>query len=186
MSKSTNTVVYFDWKTVIYTYEILTWPHSFPLLKKNRIISSYYLSLISTCADECDWRFHWQHKLCATFSAIKVYYRICTLRHIRIEINHGSRSVFWVLTIFLDNIITFIARALLILSICWHWLVQIFHIITSGGCPKNGYLHNNNNIRSMWYISIVLFFQNDCIWIGNMEVSIFRTATRSYYMENLY
>jgi hypothetical protein len=36
----------------------------------------------------------WQHKLCATFSAnvninyrlpIKVYYRICTLRHIRIE-----------------------------------------------------------------------------------------------------
>jgi hypothetical protein len=39
-----------------------------------------------------------QHKLCATLSAnviinyrlpIKVYYRICTLRHIRIEINHG-------------------------------------------------------------------------------------------------
>jgi hypothetical protein len=45
----------------------------------------------------------WQHKLCATFSAnvkinyrlpIKVYYRICTLRHIRIEINHGSQNVF--------------------------------------------------------------------------------------------
>ena len=42
------------------------------------------------------------HKLCATFSAsvninyrlpIKVYYRICTLRHIRIEINHGSLNV---------------------------------------------------------------------------------------------
>jgi hypothetical protein len=41
----------------------------------------------------------WQHKLCATFSAnvninnrfpIKVYYRICTLRHIRIKINHES------------------------------------------------------------------------------------------------
>ena len=39
------------------------------------------------------------HKLCATFSAtvcinyrlpIKVYYRICTLRHIRIGIKHGS------------------------------------------------------------------------------------------------
>jgi hypothetical protein len=39
----------------------------------------------------------WQHKLCATLSAhvninyclpIKVYYRICTLRHIRIEIIH--------------------------------------------------------------------------------------------------
>ena len=49
----------------------------------------------------------WRHKLCATFSAnvnisyplpIKVYYRICTLRHIRIEINHGSQNVFWVLS----------------------------------------------------------------------------------------
>ena len=45
----------------------------------------------------------WQHKLCATYSAnvninnrlpIKVYYRICTLRHIRIEIIHGSQNVF--------------------------------------------------------------------------------------------
>ena len=43
------------------------------------------------------------HKLCVTFSAsvnidyrllINVYYRICTLRHIRIEINHGSQNVF--------------------------------------------------------------------------------------------
>jgi hypothetical protein len=25
---------------------------------------------------------------------IKVYYHICTLRHIRIEINHGSQNVF--------------------------------------------------------------------------------------------
>ena len=49
----------------------------------------------------------WQYKLCATFSAnininyrlpIKVYYRICTLRHIRIKIIHGSQNVFWVLT----------------------------------------------------------------------------------------
>ena len=64
-------------------------------------------NLIRTCAGECDWLFHWQHKLCATFSSnvnlnyrlpIKVYYRICTLRHIRIEINHGSQNVFWVLT----------------------------------------------------------------------------------------
>ena len=49
----------------------------------------------------------WQHTLCATLSAnvninyrlpIKAYYRICTLRYIRIEINHGSQNVFWVLT----------------------------------------------------------------------------------------
>ena len=42
-----------------------------------------------------------QHKFCATLSAnvyinyrlpIKVYYRICTVRHIRIEINHGSQK----------------------------------------------------------------------------------------------
>jgi hypothetical protein len=45
----------------------------------------------------------WQNKLCATFSAsvninyrlpIKIDYRICTLRHVRIEINHGSQNVF--------------------------------------------------------------------------------------------
>ena len=49
------------------------------------------------------------HKLCATFSAsvninyrlpIKVYYRIYILRHIRIEINHGSQNVLGVLTWF--------------------------------------------------------------------------------------
>ena len=45
----------------------------------------------------------WQHKLCATLSAnvninyslsIKAYYRICTVRHNRIEIIHGSQNVF--------------------------------------------------------------------------------------------
>ena len=46
----------------------------------------------------------WQHKLCATLSVnvdinyrlpIKLCYRICTLRHIRIEMeNHGSQNVF--------------------------------------------------------------------------------------------
>jgi hypothetical protein len=45
----------------------------------------------------------WQHKLCVTLSAsvninyrlpIKVYYRICTLRHTRIELIHGSQYVF--------------------------------------------------------------------------------------------
>jgi hypothetical protein len=71
-----------------------------------RAIYRWY-NLIHTCAGECDWFFHWQHKLCAICSAnvninyrlpIKVYYRICILRHISIEINHGSQNVFWVLT----------------------------------------------------------------------------------------
>ena len=43
-----------------------------------------------------------QHKLCATLSAnvdidyrlpIKIYCRICTVRHIRIEIIHGNQNV---------------------------------------------------------------------------------------------
>ena len=44
----------------------------------------------------------WQHKLCVTLSAnvninlpIKVYNCICTIKHIRIEIIHGSQNVFW-------------------------------------------------------------------------------------------
>jgi hypothetical protein len=53
-------------------------------LKTHSGLSIRY-NLISTCAGECDWPFHWQHKLCATFSAkvninyclpIKVYYRV--------------------------------------------------------------------------------------------------------------
>jgi hypothetical protein len=68
-----------------------------------------WYNLIRTCAGECDWLFHWQHKLCATFSGnvninyrlpIKVYYHICTLtlRHIRIETNHGSQKLECVLS----------------------------------------------------------------------------------------
>ena len=57
-----------------------------------------WLNLIRTCAGECDWLFHWQHKLCATFSAnvninyrlpIKVYYRICTLK------TYQNRNISW-------------------------------------------------------------------------------------------
>ena len=31
-----------------------------------RVIYRWY-NLIRTCADECDWLFHWQHKLCDIF-----------------------------------------------------------------------------------------------------------------------
>jgi hypothetical protein len=57
--------------------------------------------VVNVHVDELSSARIWQNKLCATLSAnvninnsdrlpIKVYYRICTLRHIRIEINHGS------------------------------------------------------------------------------------------------
>jgi hypothetical protein len=67
----------------------------------------WWYNLVHTCAGECEWLFHWQHKCCVTLSAnvninyrlpIKIYYRICNPRHIRIEINHGSMNVFWALT----------------------------------------------------------------------------------------
>ena len=53
--------------------------------------------VVNVHVDELSSARIWQYKLCATFSAnvninyrlpIKVNYRICTLRHIRIEINH--------------------------------------------------------------------------------------------------
>ena len=56
--------------------------------------------VINVHVDELSSARIWQHKLCATFSAsvninyrlpIKVYYRICTLRHIRIEIIHENQ-----------------------------------------------------------------------------------------------
>ena len=63
--------------------------------------------IVNVHVDELSSARIWQHKLCATLSTnvninchlpIKVYYGICTLRHIRIEIIHGSQKVFWVLT----------------------------------------------------------------------------------------
>jgi len=62
--------------------------------------------IVNVHVDELSSARIWQHKLCATLSAsvninyrlpIKVYYRtlcICTLRHIRIEIIHGSQNLF--------------------------------------------------------------------------------------------
>ena len=59
--------------------------------------------VVNVHVDELSSARIWRHKSCATFSTnvninyplpIKVYYRICTLRHIRIEINHGSQNVF--------------------------------------------------------------------------------------------
>ena len=61
------------------------------------------LPVVNVHVDELSSARIWQHKLCATYSAnvninnrlpIKVYYRICTLRHIRIKIIHGSQNVF--------------------------------------------------------------------------------------------
>ena len=57
--------------------------------------------------DELSSARNWQHMLCVTLSAnvnisnrlpINLYYRICTVRHIRIEIIQESQNVFWVLT----------------------------------------------------------------------------------------
>ena len=55
--------------------------------------------VVNVHVDELSSARIWQHKLCATFTAnvninyrlpIKVYYHICTLRHITIEINEIS------------------------------------------------------------------------------------------------
>ena len=59
--------------------------------------------VIKVHVDELSSARIWQHKLCVTLSAnvninyrlaIKVYYHICTVRHIRREIIHGSQNVF--------------------------------------------------------------------------------------------
>ena len=64
--------------------------------------------VVNVHVDELSSAWIWQHKLCATLSPnvninyrlpIKENYRICTLRHIRIEIIHGSKNMFWVLTL---------------------------------------------------------------------------------------
>jgi len=55
--------------------------------------------VVNVHVDELSSARIWQHKLSANVNInnrlpIKVYYRIYTLRHIRIEIIHGSQNVF--------------------------------------------------------------------------------------------
>ena len=50
---------------------------SFFLFVDKRAIYRWYDNLIRTCAGEYDWLFHWQHKLCVTFSAnVNINYRL--------------------------------------------------------------------------------------------------------------
>jgi hypothetical protein len=60
------------------------------------------IPVVNVHVDELSSARIWQHQLCATYSAnvninnrfpIKIYYRICTLRNIRIEIIHGNQIV---------------------------------------------------------------------------------------------
>jgi hypothetical protein len=59
--------------------------------------------IINVHVDEVSSARIWQHKMCATYSVnvninnrlpIKIYCRICTLRHIRIKIIHGGQNLF--------------------------------------------------------------------------------------------
>ena len=69
--------------------------------KHNIIVTDY--PVVDVHVDELSSARIGQQQLCATLSAninintripIKVYYRFCTVKHIRIEINHGSQNVF--------------------------------------------------------------------------------------------
>ena len=92
--------IYFSFSNAISIYAFMQYSNmtSFFCFVDKRAIYQWY-NLIRTCTGECDWLFHWQHNLCVNVNInyrlpIKVCYRICTLRHIRIEINHGSRFEF--------------------------------------------------------------------------------------------
>ena len=82
-------------KRAIYRLGIISLAHAPVHVTDFPVVNAYVDELLSVRI--------WQHKLCMTFSVnvninyrlpIKAYYRICTLRHIRIEINHGSQNVF--------------------------------------------------------------------------------------------
>ena len=86
-------------KRAIYRLDIISLAHALVHVTDFPVVNVHVDELLSARI--------WQHKLCATLSAnvninyrlpIKVYYRICTLRHIIIEIIHGSHNVFCVLT----------------------------------------------------------------------------------------
>ena len=96
---------------------IKTWKHniivtdapSIWLTFSGKVVKVYVTDflVVKVHGDELSSARIWQHKLCTTLSANvninyclpnKVYYHICTVRHITIEIIHGGQNVLWVLT----------------------------------------------------------------------------------------
>ena len=76
-------------------------------------------SVVNVHVDELSSARIWPHKLCATLSAnvninyrlpIKVYYRVCTLRHIRIEINSWKQECVLSLNMGWRILVNFIPR----------------------------------------------------------------------------
>jgi hypothetical protein len=85
-------------QTQYYCYGRFINTNDFPVLK----IHVTDFPVIKVYVDQLSSALISQHKLCATLSAsvnvnyrllIKVYYRSCTVEHIRIEIIHGSQHV---------------------------------------------------------------------------------------------
>jgi hypothetical protein len=82
-------------KRAIYRLGIISFAHASVHVTDFHVVNVH--------VDELSSARIWQHKLCTTLSAnvninyrlpIKVYYRICSLRHIRIGIIQGSQNVF--------------------------------------------------------------------------------------------
>ena len=85
-------------QTQYYCYGCSIITTDFPVV--NVYVSDY--PVVKVHVDELSSAWIGQHKLCATLSAnvdidyrlpIKIYYRICTVRHIRIEKILGSQNV---------------------------------------------------------------------------------------------
>ena len=81
-------------KRAIYRLGIISLAHAPVLVTDFPVVNVHVDELLSARI--------WQYQLCAILSAsvninyrlpIKAYYRICTLRHNRIEIIHGSQNV---------------------------------------------------------------------------------------------
>ena len=106
---------FFFWITTSVFSNIYSNMTSFFRFVNKRDLSIVYISIayapvhvtdfpvVNVHVDESSSARIWHHKMCEKLSAsvninyrlpIKVYYRICTLRHIRIEIIHGNQNEF--------------------------------------------------------------------------------------------
>jgi hypothetical protein len=93
--KPINIVFYY------FELEILIWRHSFTCKQTSDLLDGK-ISLAHARHTHISQVIKSQNKIIYKVInycfPIKVYYRICTVRHIRIKIIRGSQNVFWVLT----------------------------------------------------------------------------------------
>jgi hypothetical protein len=145
--------------------------------------------IVKVHVDELSSARIWQHKLCVILSKnvninyrlpIKVYYSICTLRHIRIEIIHGSFHDLFLKYITVCNIL--VPLSYNIMWTKWKYYSTFpleGEILSSFACPVR-----KNNLYFMLHTKMRLYLQQFLSLVNFGHIVVFITKSAPHDITN--